>query len=183
MEELRVENEGQFRNLLRIEPVIFHKLLDHLTPHISKHDTHYRKAIELGLRLALTLRHLDTGESYHSLHFGFKVPHNTYSIIVRQVCEAIVDEFAEELIKCPSTQEEWKDVADKLKEQWNFHHAVGAIDGKHISTKKTGKSGLLFYNYKGFFSIILLAVVDKDYKFMWVDIGANGSSSDFEHVQ
>ena len=77
---------------------MFNELLDHLTQSITKHDTNYRKAIELGLRLALTLRHLATGESYHCLCFGFRVPHNNYSIIVRQVCEAIVDGYAEELL-------------------------------------------------------------------------------------
>ena len=78
---------------------MFHDLLQCFRLAISKNNMNYQKAIELGLRLALTLRHLATGESYHSLRFGFRVPHNTYSVIVRQVCEAIVDEFADELIK------------------------------------------------------------------------------------
>ena len=83
---------------------------------MSKQDTNYRKAIEPGLRMALTLQHRATGESYHSQRVGFRVPHNTYSLIVRQVCETIVDKFAEELIKCPSISEEWKVVADKFQE-------------------------------------------------------------------
>ncbi len=40
------------------------------------------------------------------------------------------------------------------------------------------RSGSLFYNYKGFYSIILLALVDADYKFLWVDVRQHGSSSD-----
>ena len=38
--------------------------------------------------------------------------------------------------------------------------------------------GSLYYNYEGFHSIILLALVDAKYKFLWVDVGTNGSSSD-----
>ncbi|GFQ75440.1 hypothetical protein TNCT_580761 [Trichonephila clavata] len=35
-----------------------------------------------------------------------------------------------------------------------------------------------FHNYKGTFSIILLACVDANYKFVLVDIGAEGHNSD-----
>ena len=39
-------------------------------------------------------------------------------------------------------------------------------------------SGSLFYNYKSYFSIVLLAVASADYRFVMVDIGAYGSSND-----
>ena len=35
-----------------------------------------------------------------------------------------------------------------------------------------------FYNYKGFYSIVLLALVDYDYKFIYADIGCQGRISD-----
>ena len=39
-------------------------------------------------------------------------------------------------------------------------------------------SGAIFLNYKKTFSIVLLAVVDADYRFLYVDVGTNGRVSD-----
>ena len=39
-------------------------------------------------------------------------------------------------------------------------------------------SGSLFYNYKGTYSIVLLELVDANYKFIYIDVGCNGRISD-----
>ena len=59
-----------------------------------------------------------------------------------------------------------------------MNHCLGALDGKHIVVRCPKKAGSIYYNYKGFHSIIILALVDAEYKFVWVDIGANGSAGD-----
>ena len=110
-----------------------------------------REPLEPGIKLAITLRYLATGDSYHSLAFACRVPHNTISLFVPQVCKAIINEYQHEVFGLLSTPETWRPIAEQFDERWNFHHACGTIDGKHIAIKKPRKSGSLFYNYKGFF--------------------------------
>ena len=178
MRELQVEDAAAFKNFVRMEPAMFWELVDRLTPRIQLSDTWYRKSLVPGCRLAITLRHYATGDSYKSLMYGFRVAHNTISKLVREVTQAIIEEYGDEVLSTPTTSEAWKAIADKFASRWNFHNVVGALDGKHIAIRCPRNGGSLYFNYKKFHSIILMAMVDADYKFVWVDCGANGSSSD-----
>ena len=79
---------------MRMEPAMFHELVERMTPRIEKLKTNYRSPLSPGLRLAVTLRYLATGDAYRSLMYYFRVPHNTIFGIVKEVCAALVDEYA-----------------------------------------------------------------------------------------
>ncbi|XP_071633969.1 uncharacterized protein [Temnothorax longispinosus] len=76
------------------------------------------------------------------------------------------------------SQENWLYVEEKFAQRWNFPHCVGALDGKHVVIMAPANSGSTFYNYKGQHSIVLMTLVSGDYKFLMVDIGAQGRHSD-----
>jgi len=69
-------------------------------------------------------------------------------------------------------------VAAEFEKKWNFFHCLGAIDGKHVTIIPPPQSGSLYYNYKQFNSIVLLAVVDAAYRFLYIDVGSYGRISD-----
>jgi hypothetical protein len=178
MGELEREDVAGFRNFIRMEPARFYVLLQRIGDRIKKQNTWFRKPLEPGVKLSIALRYYAAGDSYHSLMYSFRVAHNTISKIVREVSSAIVAEFAVEAISCPTTPQEWQAIADAFAARWQFFHTLGALDGKHVAIRCPANGGSLYYNYKGFHSIILMALVDAEYKFIWIDVGTAGSHSD-----
>lgn len=77
--------------------------------------------------------------------------------------------------RCP---EDWKALIEDFATRWNFPHCVGAIDGKHVSIVKPASSCPFYYNYKGAFSVVLMAVVNTNYEFIMADCVVNGRDSD-----
>lgn len=51
---------------------------------------------------------------------------------------------------------------------------LDALDGKYIVIEVPQFSGSEFYNYKGIFSIVIFAIVDAKYNFIYVNVGCQG---------
>lgn len=81
-------------------------------------------------------------------------------------------------MQLPATEAEWKAIANGFNDQWNFPNCLGAVDGKHVAIKKPPRTGSYYYNYKKFFSIVMMAVVNCNYEFIMVDAGIHGRISD-----
>lgn len=118
-----------------------------------------------------------TGESRASLHFSFRIGKSTVSNILKETCIAL-GVCLKTFIEIPNTVEKWADVASDFYCRWNMPLCLGSIDGKHISIRQPEHSGSHNINYKGFFSVVLLAVVDANLNFMYIDVGTNGRISD-----
>jgi len=83
-------------------------------------------------------------------------------------------------LQLPQNSEQWLNITEEFYDKWNFPHCLGAIDGKHIVIQCPNKSGTEYfnYNYKDAFSIVLMALVDANYNFIFVDVGCQGRISD-----
>ena len=104
MQELRNEDVSSFKRYLRITPTMFDDKLQRLTPHIQKQDTRFRNALPVGLKLAMTLRYMATGDSYVSLAFDFRVAAESLGKFLQEVCNVLLDEYKGEVMDIPNTQ-------------------------------------------------------------------------------
>ena len=53
------------------------------------------------------------------------------------------------------------------------------MDGSHLSMKcpNGGAQAMKqYFNFKGFYSIVLMALVDAEYRFIWASVGAPGNT-------
>lgn len=161
-----------------MSPERFEHLLTLVGPLIAKKFCRSRKTISESERLLLTLRYLATGDSQQTHSFQFRIGKATISNILRETSEAIWSALKKDYLKPPSTAEEWIEISNEFEREWNFPHCIGAIDGKHIMIECPQNAGSVFYNYKNFHSIVLLAICDAKYCFSFVDIGAYGGTND-----
>ena len=178
LQELNKEDPRSFRNFVRLSPELFDEMVQRLTPHLAKKETRLRSPLPVSLKIAVTLRFLSTGCSYTDLQYSFRVSLSAISLFVPQVCKAIIRSYKPEVLNLPRTPEQWKEVADGFSAKWNYHNCLGAVDGKHVPIRKPVGGGSTYFNYKKFHSIILMAVADAKYRFVYINVGAAGADGD-----
>ncbi|CAH1979298.1 unnamed protein product [Acanthoscelides obtectus] len=154
------------------------ELLMLVKPLIEKKNTLFREAVSVEERLLATLRFLATGRSYEDLKFSCIISPQLLGRIIPEKCRAIYNCLRKKYLCFPSKEEEWLKVAEGFNNMWQFENCLGAVDGKHIAIKQPPGSGSYYYNYKGFFSVVLFAIVNANYEFTYVSCGTNGRISD-----
>lgn len=110
--------------------------------------------------------------------YQYRIHRSTIAQFILPVCEAIYKVLAPEYMSVPKTRAEWMEKINGSYERWQFPNCYAGADGKHVGILCPEHSGSQYYNYKGFFSIVLLAFVDYDYKFLIAEVGCQGRISD-----
>ena len=137
VKELETGNRVAYKEFFRMTKQQFCFLVEKVSPLIEKKQqpspiNSVRSTIKPDERLAVTLRYLATGESFHSLEYSFRISRQSISSIVYETSRALYQVLAPEFLKVPSTEREWQILADKFESRWNFPHGIGAIDGKRV---------------------------------------------------
>lgn len=154
LKEVELEDPETFRNHLRLTTNQFQELLSVVEHSIKKKDTLMGAALEHRIKLQITLRYLATGDSFSTLEHMYRIPKTTISKFLPQA------------------------IAKGFEDRWQFPKCCGALDGKHVNIQCPNNSHSDFYNYRGFFSTILFALVDSNYCFIYINIGTNGRAND-----
>ena len=99
LSELRLEDENEYKNYLRMTPENFEYIYHLVKNGVTKQNTTMRESIPPKLKLAVTIRFLSTGESYKSLQFQYRIHNSTLSLFIPDVCEAIYKRMKEKYLK------------------------------------------------------------------------------------
>ncbi|CAF0962216.1 unnamed protein product [Rotaria sordida] len=77
-----------------------------------------------------------------------------------------------------NTNQETEDTINEFLNMFDYSMYIGALNGIHISVKSPLELETDHYNYKKFYSVIMLAVVNCDLEFTYINFGASGQCND-----
>ena len=126
---------------------------------------------------AITLWVLASSAEYRTVSHLFGVGRSTVCEIVHETCQAIVDNLLPQYIHFPSLDQQQQYI-ENFENKWGVPQCIGAIDGSHIPVSQPALCHTDYYNCKGWYSILIQAVVDYKYCFLGIYTGWPGNVHD-----
>ena len=122
--------------------------------------------------MAICLYRLGRGDYLYTIAELAGIGESTTCGIVVKVCQLIVEVLWEETVSTlwPDNEEKMMDLMKCMDTEWQFTYAYAAIDGSHIPIRCPpggAAAAKEYYNFKNFYPIVLMAIVDSKYHFLW----------------
>ena len=127
-----------------------------------------REPLSVKKRVAITLWFLATPVEYRTIGHLFGVARCTVCTVVHETCAAIVSVLLKRFISFPEGSE-LNHIVEGFEKKWGLPQCAGAIDGSHIPISAPSNNHTDYYNRKGYYSVVVQAVVD--YKYLFIDVG------------
>lgn len=169
-------SDDDFRGNFRMSRTTFTYVVS-VCESMRRVDTNKRQAIPLEKRIAIGIYRLASSAEDRTVANAFGVSRASVNIIFREFCEVVVRHLEPRFVRFPTLHE----LAEHMRQfaaLTGFPQGVGALDGCHIEVCPPKEQACDYYNYKGWYSMILMAVVDHCYKFMLTNVGTPGRSHD-----
>ncbi|KAK7879787.1 hypothetical protein WMY93_033541 [Mugilogobius chulae] len=170
LRDLFVE-DGSFWRLLGLSRSQFDELLNRVGESLTLQDTNYRRPIPAAVRLCIGLRYLRSGNNFHNIAETFRVAQSSVCKIVPQVVAALWEGLKEEFLS-PLDSHRWRSVSDGFRTRWDFPLCCGALDGRQVVLRAPPRYGAPGQRAA---SVVLLAVVDSDSRFLVVESSCRGA--------
>ena len=175
-------SEERFKKTFRVSRGTFQHILGKLYNFLMK-GTVNEEPISPECRLAICLYRLGRGDYLYTIAELAGIGESTTCCIVVEVCQLIVEVLWEETVSTlwPDNEEKMMDLMKCMDTEWQFTYAYAAIDGSHIPIRCPpggAEAAKEYYNFKNFYSIVLMAIVDSKYRFLWGSCGYPGNLHD-----
>ena len=177
----------RFYETLRMSRATFNHILVRIHDKLLK-KTVTEEPIPPDFRLAITIYKVARGDYIYTIGEMCGLAKSTVCVIVTETCSAIINTLWDDTVKkyFPTSRDDFKDSMAKFGEKWQFPYAFAAVDGSHLPIKcpKGGAQAMKqYFNFKGFYSIVLMALVDAEYRFIWASVGTPGNTHDSTLMQ
>ncbi|ETE67070.1 putative nuclease HARBI1, partial [Ophiophagus hannah] len=160
-------------SLFRMSRSTLMYIAEELRPALQRRDTGMRSHIPVEKRVAMTIWKLAHHDSYKTVSELFGVGISSACSIFEEVCEEINSRLLAQTILLGNPQ----DIMEGFKDM-GFPNCLGAIDAIHISILCPPFSADSYINCKGFYSMVLQALVDSKSRFTDIYVGFPERSHD-----
>ncbi|CAM4671232.1 unnamed protein product [Caretta caretta] len=170
---LQICDDSQWLQNFRMRKGTFMELCDLLSLALKRMNTKMRAALTVEKQVAIALWKLATPDSYRSVGNQFGVGKSTVGAAVIQVAHTIKDLLISRVVTLGNVQV----IVDGFAAM-GFPNCGGAIDGTHIPILAPEHQAGEYINHKGYFSIVLQALVDHKGCFTNFNMGWPGKVHD-----
>ncbi|CAM4672765.1 unnamed protein product [Caretta caretta] len=170
---LQVRDDSQWLRNFCMHKYTFMELCDLLSTALKRKNTKMRAALTVYKRVAIALGKLATPDTYRSVRNQFGVGKSTVGVAVMQVANAIIELLLSKVVTLGNVQV----ILDGFATM-GFPNCGGTIDGMHIPILGPDHQGSQYINRKGYFSMVLQALVDHKARFTNINMGWPGTVHD-----
>ena len=169
--------DSRYVATFRVDYTTFQWILSLCCEQIQRKTTHLRNPIPAAKKLAVTLQWLANGLTEANLANEYCLGVSTVHLIVHEVVDVLLNVVLKDSIVFPTGQKLEETMA-KFEAKSHLKMCAGSLDGTFMKIRKPHQWGDAYWCYKNYCAITILAVVDADGLFTYVDAGRAGSLGD-----